>query len=549
MELPIYEPRIEKGDIYFHHPGQPVDLQYNHDVDIVKFKGRYFASWNANVAVGEDVPGQFNFLSVSDDFRSWSAPIRPFTAEAGCENATEDDNQWQPIFINWKDEKLFCNWCTFTGRKVYVSESADGIHWKNVEVQNAPNALLGKACGFPTNHGIISSRGVMMFPCSVPFTNTERCIVGNTLYSGILMSDDGGKSWYWSDPIEAMSWKDIGEDTAKFGETVSLWEPSIYEMPDGTFGLLVRNSTSQDAPEKADKPHRMLLTATSADHGKTWTKARPVELDTICSRNVTLSGGTSRDSLFMVMNDWHVNIPKRISFDRYFLSLFAAPVNDPDLMLPGPVVQPAGACAFYPNAFVEKGKMHIAYTYPKNILWSVVHELPDFSKPFLMPRAGRTAVEREDGYFRFRQRETTLSLVLTKKLTEAEQIRLSFDSMINRYDGEPFPILTLGGKTRNGMVLRARYDADRKSDVLEVKTGDDVWGYVASVKMKTWNRISIKITKNDLGISVNGESEKRFGTALLRKIAFGGLYETPVWPIGTGWGCDVLLRRGSVAIA
>ena len=37
--LPIYQPTVKLADIYFHHPGAKPALRYNHDVDIVKFKG------------------------------------------------------------------------------------------------------------------------------------------------------------------------------------------------------------------------------------------------------------------------------------------------------------------------------------------------------------------------------------------------------------------------------------------------------------------------------------------------------------------------------
>jgi hypothetical protein len=102
--LPIYEPSVKFADIYFPHPSVQPLLKYNHDVDIVKFKGRFFAAWNANATPAEGVPGQYNFLSVSDDFEQWSKPVRLFYKEGGCENPIETDNQWQPDFINYKDE-------------------------------------------------------------------------------------------------------------------------------------------------------------------------------------------------------------------------------------------------------------------------------------------------------------------------------------------------------------------------------------------------------------------------------------------------------------
>ena len=193
----------------------------------------------------------------------------------------------------------------------------------------------------------------MMFPCSLAEVE-EKCKPGHTRYAGVLLSSDGGKTWAWSEPIEALPWSRLGEQPDEFGgELVTIWEPMLFEQGDGKIGLLIRNSTAQDNPERAEKPHRMLLYATSSDHGRTWTKARSVELDTICSRNYAVAGVGTPDSLIMVMNDNHVQVPKRIPGDRYFLSLFCAPVCEPDLLLPGPVIQPQGGTAYYPNGFVD----------------------------------------------------------------------------------------------------------------------------------------------------------------------------------------------------
>lgn len=361
--LEVYRPRVTLSDIYFFHPGAKPALRYNHDVDIVKFKGRFVAAWNANESRGEDKPGQFNYVSVSTDFVHWSEPVRMFTASAGAENPVESDNQWQPNFINWKDRKLFCAWSDFVARRVFVAVSEDGVRWTNVEVPNAPPALKGKASGFPTNHGLLTSKGVMLFPCSIPFTDTERALVGKTRYAGVLRSEDGGATWSWSEPIEAVTWSQTGEKPEDFGgETITLWEPMLYEQADGRIGLLIRNSTAQENPERAEKPHRMLLHAVSADAGRTWSKAKTVDVDTICSRNYAVSGIGTPDSLLMVMNDQNVRVPDRISHDRYFLALYCSPVTEPDLLLPGPVVQPQGGTAFYPNGFVDDGKLYIAYT-------------------------------------------------------------------------------------------------------------------------------------------------------------------------------------------
>jgi hypothetical protein len=546
--LPIYQPKVKMADIYFHHPSAKPALLYNHDVDIVKFKGKFFAAWNANEATGEDVPGQYNFLSVSDNFEHWSAPVRLFTRDAAAENPVETDNQWQPIFINWRDEMLFCAWCDYNARKTYIATSTDGVRWRNREVPTAPPSLAGKVVGFPTNHGLLTRKGVMMFPCSLSEVE-EKCKPGHTRYAGVLLSSDGGKTWTWSEPIGALPWSKIGEKPAEFGgELVTIWEPMLFEQGDGKIGLLIRNSTAQDNPERAEKPHRMLLYATSGDHGRTWTKARTVELDTICSRNYAASGVGTRDSLLMVMNDNNVQVPKRIPGDRYFLSLFCSPISEPDLLLPGPIVQPGSGCAFYPNGFVADGKLYVAYTYPRGIHCSVIEPLPDFTRPFLLPRASRAGLKIENGIAHFAQRQSSLGLVLTEKLTRQPKLRLSFDVNIHRYNGLDWPVLTLGGKMRAGTAIRAVYNEQTKTDVFQVAVGGNKWADIAPFKMKEWNHVEFELTETGFSVSVNKSPAQSFPLPLLRKVCFGGLYVAPEWPQGMSWNSDVRLKLDSIVV-
>ena len=84
MTLPIYDPEVSYNPIYCPRNGKKPYLRYNHDVDIVRFQGKFLASWNANETGAEGVSGQFNFLSVSEDFIHWSTPVKLFTAAAGC---------------------------------------------------------------------------------------------------------------------------------------------------------------------------------------------------------------------------------------------------------------------------------------------------------------------------------------------------------------------------------------------------------------------------------------------------------------------------------
>ena len=545
---PIYEPGITHSHIYHPHPGARPRLRYNHDIDIVRYRGRYLGAWNANEVQAEDVPGQFNFLAVSDDFVDWTSPVRLFCADGGCTNPIETDNQWQPSFINWQDEVLYCNWCDFNSRRTFIATSDEGLIWTNHEVPAAPSSLAGQVVGFPTNHGLTTAAGTMLFPNSLPFA-APKCIVGETRYAGLLRSEDGGRNWSWSAPIEAISWSQMGEDPADHGgDVVYLWEPMVFEESPGRLGLLIRNSTSQDAPERVDKSHQMLLYGTSLDEGRTWTKLRPVELDTIISRCFTLAGQGVGGGLVMVHNDWWVNIPERISRDRYHLSLFVAPVPEPDLLLPGPVIQPAGGTAFYPNGFLDGQQLRLAYTYPPGIETSTIDRLPDFGKPFLLPRGGRPGLVIDGDLARLTQRQSTLGLVLTAAMTKAPVLRLGFDVGLWRYDGNPYPVLTLGGKTRDGAVVRARYDERSGHDILEVVGATGGGPSIGELPYRQFNRVELSIEASQFHIKLNDGSTAIVPTGLLRKIAFGGLYLEPAWPMGRSFASDVRLRLDTLMV-
>ncbi len=549
--LPVYAPEIEFTDIYQRgYPGNRIALEYNHDVDIVKFQGQHLASWNANGQGAEDVPGQYNFLRTSSDFRRWSEVSRPFMAEAGAENPFAGDNQWQPSFVNYHDQELFCGWCDFMDRKLFVSSTRDGRRWHNREVALGPAELGDRVVAFPTTHGLLTSRDVMMIPCSLPFRGDGeesaqaasgereggRCVVGATRYAGILMSADAGKTWEWSAPIEAASLAELGATPEDYGgEIVTLWEPTIYEIPDGRLGLLIRNCTTQDAPATrghAEKAHQMIFYAESHDHGRTWSHARPIEVDSIITRMLAVSGFTTPESLLMVTNDWVPNLPKHISHDRFKLALYFAPVCDPDLLLPGPLVMPDGGCAYYPNGFVEDDRLRLGYTYGGvGIHGATVSPLPDFSRPFLLPREGRPGLRLSEKIAEFSQKDAALGLVLTEKLTRQPELRLAFRASVECYDGTPLPLLTLGGKTRQGGVLEVAWQDGR--DCLRWRDANGRLLGARPIELKQEFEIEARLTAAGLRLSVAGQPLAETSETVLRKISFGGLYEPPIWPQGT----------------
>lgn len=549
--LNLYQPEVEFFPIYVPRTGKTPHLRYNHDVDIVKFKGKFFASWNANEAPAEGVPGQYNFLAASGDFQTWTPPAKLFSAEEGCVNPVESDNQWQPAFINFRDEILFCAWCDMLSRRVFVSESKDGVHWINREVANAPAALADDETGFPTNHGFITSKGVLIFPCSLP-CKSGNYLVGNTRYAALLLSFDSGKTWEWSEPVEAVTWSEIGTPPRWPGkQRVALWEPSVYERADGSLQLLVRNSTAQECPEYDPfmRPEDMLLHAESRDSGRTWTRCRPVEVESTYSRNLALGGIGGRDSMLMVMNDWQVNLPRRIPFDRYNLALYLAPGGDPDLLLPGPVVQPAGGFGFYPNGFTDGDTLYLAYTYPSTIMGTRVTPLPDFTQPFLLPRGGRQGLTRKGNTVAFSHPEATLGLVLSETLAVAGELTIEFTFEIRSRSGEtPFPLFTCGGKRREGAVIELEYDSKTLADRAVLKTVSGKRFLLGEAPERRPLAFRVHWSRKKLTVEFNG-TRTECGESVLRKFAFGGLYAPPEWPRGTAMAEELRLDLESVNIS
>jgi hypothetical protein len=124
-------------------------------------------------------------------------------------------------------------------------------------------------------------------------------------------------------------------------------------------------------------------------------------------------------------------------------------------MLPGPLVQPESGRAFYPNGFIDGDTLKVGYTTGNNSMYSgILPQLPDFSRPFLLPRAGRPGLKIENGKAILTQASSSLGLVLTPELTRKENLSLQFEFKADLlYVHNYWTVLTLGGKTRDGLRL------------------------------------------------------------------------------------------------
>jgi hypothetical protein len=74
--IEVYAPAVTLGSV--HNEGADGELpHYNHAPDVVRFKGRFIASWMGNAAAEEGKAGQSLYFSTSDDFRTWARPSLP----------------------------------------------------------------------------------------------------------------------------------------------------------------------------------------------------------------------------------------------------------------------------------------------------------------------------------------------------------------------------------------------------------------------------------------------------------------------------------------
>jgi hypothetical protein len=551
---PVARFSVEHAVINQVYPAWSPRMGYNHDADITLFKGRYIAAWNANPEIPEESrPGQLNFLSVSDDFQHWSVPVEPFTSKGGAVNPVDSagsDFQWQPNFINYNDQTLFCAWCvTGPNAATFVSKSADGIRWQNVRIEEPLPKSYDReaspgATPFPSNHGLLTKSGSMLFPiCLAP----ARMPKGKPLQVCALISKDGGKTWRWGEftpvlPVD--KFLKPGRSNTGGRQEVGVWEPHFFEHPDGKIGLLIRVSNA--APEDGLTADQMILYAVSNDGGVSFSYPRTVDIETISSRHMSFSRSRTSSDLILVANDWLPGYTPSLR-DRHYLAAYFSPVCDPDLLIPGPVIQRRGSAGHYPNGEINRGEMIIAYSYgikPRAIYASRVKGIPPFDTPFFLERGSRPAVtiDQSRGTAYFPETFSSLGLVLTKDLIDRERITLEFTLRLLTapafYPGQS------QDDAVNGMTLLAIGALDRRNTAVRITRPlppyqievlrENKWVPLGQAGLFEPLHFSVSMAGAGYSVSCSGRGTLSGGGSLLRKINFGGFHTRPVAYPSTG---------------
>jgi hypothetical protein len=178
---------------------------------------------------------------------------------------------------------------------------------------------------------------------------------------------------------------------------------------------------------------------------------------------------------------------------------------------------------------------------PREIFASATTPLPDFSEPFLLPRARREAVRFDGAEAYFPERHSSLGLVLTKQLTESP-LRLTFRARVDDCSTRrEFVLLTVGGKTREGFALKVMPHLAliaELTDGTRIRVGD-------GVTRRGWHEYTVTLDATGATVACDGIGEATLDGPFLRKISFGGLY---VDPVAHRTGCAFSVDTDSVQV-
>ncbi|NQT52623.1 exo-alpha-sialidase [bacterium] len=383
----VYQPAIERHFVVNCHE-QP--LKYNHDSSIVRFGDRWFCLWNANEPPAEGRPGQLNYMSTSPAGRTWSPPVPAFADVRHSENPVPcpKGTQWQPNLIV-VDGELWAFWdhnsrdenggCYFSRLR-----DPDG-KWVNRRLTwdgDTRPLVDGKRFRiFPTQNPVRLRSGRVLAPVTMigPKAADAPADVkswwATEKRDSVLYSDDRGATWH------------VSPGAVQPGRSWAQWEPTVWELDDGTVMMFARNNDSREPAKGGPRPAEMLQWSLSRDGGLTWTPHRPVALETVASRMHVLPAGGDR--FVMVHNDWPAGQFVR---DRLNLALFFTRGRGVDFVA-GPGLTGAEPVVAYPQMWIHDGRLLACYSQGlsyRSIKVVHVEPLPDPRRHYLFPRSSLT---------------------------------------------------------------------------------------------------------------------------------------------------------------
>lgn len=397
----VYQPTVER---YWVAQASAQELKYNHCPTIAWFRDRWICLWNANQVPIEGRPGQLNYMSTSRDGKRWTRPVPAFASPEYSHNPVPcpKGTQWQPNLAVVGDE-LWAVWSQNSRDAhvgCYVSKLKEpGGKWANHRLlwdgQHAPLIDGERWRVFPTQNPIRLRCGRVLAPVTISSSKPAKD------------APKGMRSWWAREKRDTVIYTDDGETwhvspgAIQPERTWAQWEPTVWELPDGTVMMFSRNNDYRGRPLDGPRPAEMLLWSKSTDRGATWTPHVHVPLETVASRMHVLP--CRGDRYMMVHNDSPAGPFCR---DRLNLALFFTRGAGIDFVA-GPGVSGNEAVVAYPQMWIHAGRLLVSYSQGasyRSIKVSHVTPLPDPKRYYLFPRDNTEAVpapERVEGAFRF----------------------------------------------------------------------------------------------------------------------------------------------------
>ena len=381
----VYEPCIERHFVVNCHAQR---LKYNHDSSVAWFRGRWLCLWNGNDPPAEGRPGQLNYQSTSrDGGRTWSPPEPAFSSPERSANPIPcaKGTQWQPNLIvvgrelwaiwsqNSRDQHAGCYFSKLRhpeGKWVNrlltwdgdTKPLLDGKRFRIFPTQNPVRLRSGRVLAPVT---LIGPKAADAPPLPKRWLATEK-------RDSVLYTDDRGSTWH------------VSPGAVQPGRTWAQWEPTVWELADGTVMMFSRNNDFRGRKDDGPRPAEMLQWSVSTDGGATWTPHQPVPLETVASRMHVLPCGGDR--FVMVHNDWPAD---QFVSDRQNLALFFTRGAGIDFVA-GPGLTGGEPIVAYPQMWIRGGQMLVSYSQGRayrSIKVARVAPLPSPRRHYLFPRS------------------------------------------------------------------------------------------------------------------------------------------------------------------
>lgn len=368
----FYNPKIESLQISFPDSGCQ-----HHDQTIAWFKDRWIVQYDDHV-VPRGVP-QYIHQITSRDLINWTPPVKVFSDSAGSLNPLPYyDEQWQPGFVNVKDE-LWSIWSVTGLKEVYFSRLTEpGGRWQNGSIP-MENLFIG-------NGGLVLSNGWVAIPVTkIPSINEKGRSTkilpedGEVNTDHFLYTADQGSTWQLSAGTRA--------------HRGSTWEATIWEPVPGEVWMIARNIGTEEKVQKTPMTEAAGYTY-SLDFGGTWAHGQrqvlPMELSN--SRPYVINYGKRN---IMAHNDFYT--PSLLHWEhRYNLALYfnrGRGVN----FVAGPVIE--NMMSEYPQIFIHNDTAVVVYSSREHDPLSAPKNAKELKDRYV--KVARLALPRPDCYYIF----------------------------------------------------------------------------------------------------------------------------------------------------